>query len=436
MKVKLLGHACLYVELEEARLLMDPWLEPDMLGGQCRRFPDPGQISFDVPLPTHLLISHHHWDHVHPKTLHRMPRSIPVYIPPNPQLRAILEEMEFETICELVDWEQVELGASEFFMATPSHVPFGEIGFYVEGKYGAIWNLVDCVFEKEDVVAMNQFSDGRLKIVFAPYQSYDEMGVLMRRRLNRQDTVLLKNASLLSSLEVDMVVPAADGLFYPQSPYMNARGFLSTPFEFVDVLLEMNPEQRCVVPLIFDEFRLVQEGIAHVRPLKLATSEILALYEEFRSFQNEPSAAPYDFSGPEVTDESADMLRKKLVARKFEFFSREALELFERLEARFELFLEPGKVSVLWDFPEKTVEIQMDSSWEEPNGNAWMRIHMNDLARLLKGQNLLNILMQSDRLHTGGDTPERAYRALDMLWANGLDDASQLKEWVRNQLKV
>ena len=68
---------------------MDPWLSNEILG-VCRRFPDPGSLKFEIPHPDYLILSHHHWDHVHIPTLQALDKKTPVFIPDNDQLKRIL----------------------------------------------------------------------------------------------------------------------------------------------------------------------------------------------------------------------------------------------------------------------------------------------------------------------------------------------------------
>ena len=58
--------------------------------------PDPGPLDFKIPHPDIIILSHHHWDHVHIPTLYAFNKeTTPIYIPENEQLQMILDILGF-----------------------------------------------------------------------------------------------------------------------------------------------------------------------------------------------------------------------------------------------------------------------------------------------------------------------------------------------------
>jgi L-ascorbate metabolism protein UlaG (beta-lactamase superfamily) len=55
MKVTFLGHACFFVEVDQTKLLFDPYISPNRLAQA---------VDIDAIKPHYILISHGHYDHV------------------------------------------------------------------------------------------------------------------------------------------------------------------------------------------------------------------------------------------------------------------------------------------------------------------------------------------------------------------------------------
>jgi N-acyl-phosphatidylethanolamine-hydrolysing phospholipase D len=78
MKITMLGHATLIIEVDGKRILTDPWLTDPLYLGQLwhnRSFNAKKLPPLDL-----VLVSHGHGDHFDPKTLSRIPKSIPIVI--------------------------------------------------------------------------------------------------------------------------------------------------------------------------------------------------------------------------------------------------------------------------------------------------------------------------------------------------------------------
>ena len=55
-------------------------------------------------------------------------------------------------------------------------------------------------------------------------------------------------------LECDLIIPFADGLYYPGNKLMNHLAFLNHPYDFIDDIKAVNPEQVCMIGLVLDEW--------------------------------------------------------------------------------------------------------------------------------------------------------------------------------------
>ncbi|MBW7877146.1 MAG: MBL fold metallo-hydrolase, partial [Candidatus Cloacimonetes bacterium] len=425
---RLLGHACVLCYTESTILLCDPWLKDTHLDGLVRRFPDPGPLDFTIPKPSALLFSHHHWDHIHIPTLLEMDRDIPVYYPENPRMTQIFDRLGFVNQFVIEHWQPFSVGNIKIW-PTASHVPFGECGFYLESEGHGLLNLVDSVFKLEDILKLNQIADGRIRVCLVPYQSYDEMGILLGKpnSLNRH-ALCVENARVITHLDCELIIPAADGLYYPGNQFMNQLGFFSTPFDFIDCLYEENFQKKAMIGMPLDELILHQPKVQVKRTLPLSIEDILSLYEESRSFVEGVQLPDLDQTTP--VEDSIKGVWSAIFDEYFlcglDRFPKEYLEEFQRLGARFDLIVLPDFNGYQFDFIQGTVKILQPM---EP-GNAQLRIRAEDLMWLLESKTLVNILMQSDRMRLSGDTTELAYRALDMLAANGLLDEDRISDYI------
>ncbi len=427
---RLLGHASVLCYTQSTVIICDPWLKNTHLDGLVRRFPDPGPLEFNFPKPHALLFSHHHWDHIHIPSLLEMDRNTPVYFPNNPQLIQIFDRLGFNNQFQVEHWQAFDVGNIRIW-PTASHVPFGECGFYMESEGHGILNLVDSVFEPLDIQRINQIADGRMRVCLAPYQSYDEMGILLGQSNSaNRHALCVQNAQILKNLECELMIPFADGLYYPGNRFMNQQGFFSTPFDFIDCLYAEAPDKKAMVSMPLDELILHQAKVQVKRTLALPIEEILNLYEDVRSFEGSVVSDYLDLVPEEEPwlKETWEQCFEEYFLKGMSRFPKEYLHEFQRLGARFDLRIESGYQGYQFDF---TLGVVAKLDKTKP-GNAGLKIRASDLMKLLNSQTLLNILMQSDSIRLSGETKELAYRALDMLAANGFLDQDRISDYIGN----
>jgi L-ascorbate metabolism protein UlaG (beta-lactamase superfamily) len=132
LRVTWLGHSTLLLELDDARLLIDPvwgtraspfsWLGP-------RRWYDPPLALADLPSIDAVLISHDHYDHLDEPTILQLADIAPRFIVPL-GVGAHLEYwgIKAEKITELEWWQQHTIGSIEI-TATPARHASGRHAF-------------------------------------------------------------------------------------------------------------------------------------------------------------------------------------------------------------------------------------------------------------------------------------------------------------------
>lgn len=428
MLVKNIGHACLYINVQGLNIYTDFWLEHTMMG-VCRRFPDFGEIEFNLPHPDYILLSHHHWDHIIIESLARLKKDTNFIIPHSPQVWHILNELGFTNIVQIHPWEEIVIGDVKI-IGTPSHVPFGELGYYIEDSHDACLTLVDSVFHQEDILKINEISEGKLRFCFAPYQAYNEMDVILRRSFTPDLRTIKKNAFMLKDLKVDLLIAYADGLYYPQSEYMNKRSFAYTPFEFIDEVLNLKPNQKCSICNPFDEFLADQGGVKIQRYGNISIPDLISLYEEFRTFdQNYKLEKLSTYKGRKIGKSEKKKIKSYFENEYLQHFDSSQLIHFVELEMVFGLDILGLDFIVMMDFVKEECSIQKKSKLKHCNSE--MQIRADHLLNLMESKELLTRIMQSDEISISGNSYKRAYKALDALKYGGFEDKNHLDNYIK-----
>ena len=114
MKFTIISHACLYIEHLNTRLLIDPWLVGSCYWRSWWNYPEPKFNLISTLKPTHIYISHLHWDHYHGPSLRKMQRYQPEIIFPkhfNKRMKGdCIKGFNFTKIIEIDHGKTYEIG--------------------------------------------------------------------------------------------------------------------------------------------------------------------------------------------------------------------------------------------------------------------------------------------------------------------------------------
>ena len=105
-ELKFLSHASVLLKTPKVSMLIDPWLIGDTYWGSWAQFPNDSFNVHNLPIPTHVVITHPHPDHFHPQTLKNFDRDVPLYFPkfPSQIIPQTLTKMGFKNLFP-TDWE-------------------------------------------------------------------------------------------------------------------------------------------------------------------------------------------------------------------------------------------------------------------------------------------------------------------------------------------
>ena len=80
MRFTVLGHGALFVEHGDTTILVDPWLAGSCYWRSWWHYP-PSEASEAHLRPTHVYLTHHHFDHFHYPSMRRLDKAAHVLVP-------------------------------------------------------------------------------------------------------------------------------------------------------------------------------------------------------------------------------------------------------------------------------------------------------------------------------------------------------------------
>ena len=173
MKVTLLGHASIFVEMRGARCLMDPVFQDPFEDTAVVSCPRRSIDLAAIPPIDLLVISHNHLDHFDiPSLAHiaKASRTCEVLCPKEKAITYALERLGFTNIHAEDSMKRFKLGEYEL-MTTPSNVSnVIEFGIVFKDRSGTFWNQVDTIVAPE-TVAPTLAQSGKIDLLFAMYAS-------------------------------------------------------------------------------------------------------------------------------------------------------------------------------------------------------------------------------------------------------------------------
>lgn len=112
MKFTIVSHACMYVEHENTKLLIDPWIVGSCYWRSWWNFPEPSEELRQRLKPTSIYITHLHWDHFHGPSLRLFPKETKIYVPLATTHRMVhdLKQVGFRNVEEVPHGSTVQLG--------------------------------------------------------------------------------------------------------------------------------------------------------------------------------------------------------------------------------------------------------------------------------------------------------------------------------------
>jgi UDP-MurNAc hydroxylase len=150
MKIDLLGHATIFVETQDCKILMDPVLWDPFCEGLNESCPQREVMVESIPEFDFLVISHQHLDHFDLRSLAYLPKTVDVLIPRDRPIEDCLQQLGYTHIYPMDEFTKVRSGSTTL-MTTRSEVRVPEFGMVFADDSGVFWNTVDTYFAPETI---------------------------------------------------------------------------------------------------------------------------------------------------------------------------------------------------------------------------------------------------------------------------------------------
>lgn len=111
MRFTILSHAGLAVEHDDTALVVDPWIVGSCYWRSWWNLPEPPQQLVESLQPTHVYLTHLHWDHFHGPSLRRFSPDTHIIVPTfnNDRMVRDLAYLGFENVTEVEHGERLDL---------------------------------------------------------------------------------------------------------------------------------------------------------------------------------------------------------------------------------------------------------------------------------------------------------------------------------------
>ncbi|WGV27153.1 MBL fold metallo-hydrolase [Halotia branconii] len=156
MQIDMIGHATLFVETKDCKILMDPVLWDPFCEGLNESCPKREVMADKLSNFDFLVISHQHLDHFDIRSLAYLPKTVDVLIPQDRLIEDCLRHLGYSHIYPLADFTKVRSGSTTL-MATRSEVRVPEFGMVFADDSGVFWNTVDTYFSPETIQKVRKF---------------------------------------------------------------------------------------------------------------------------------------------------------------------------------------------------------------------------------------------------------------------------------------
>lgn len=150
MKIHMIGHATIFVETENCKILMDPVLQDPFYEGLNESCPKREVIIDKIPKYDFLVISHKHIDHFDIRSLASLPKKVDVLIPKDGLIEDCLRKLGYSRIYPLTDFSKIRVGLTTL-MTTRSEIPVPEFGMIFSDTSGVFWNAVDSLLSPQTI---------------------------------------------------------------------------------------------------------------------------------------------------------------------------------------------------------------------------------------------------------------------------------------------
>ena len=223
VKVTLLGHASVLVEVDGAVCLMDPVFGDPFEEGAVMSCPR-REVHVDLlPKLDLIILSHNHLDHFDIPTLARLPRDCDVVCPQDETMVYALKALGFEKVHPTAPMTQTKIDGYEVLTTHSSVSNVIEIGVVFKDESGTFWNQVDTVLMPKTIETTKSVC-GDIDLLFAMYAS-QLFGFFDGKGLGFPTNTHQMNLANIRAIAPRLVVPGSAGFRFAE-PFAWCNSFL------------------------------------------------------------------------------------------------------------------------------------------------------------------------------------------------------------------
>jgi UDP-MurNAc hydroxylase len=241
VRITLLGHASVLVELDGATCLMDPVFADPFEEGTVVSCPR-RVIDVDaLPSVDLLVVSHRHPDHFDVASLDRVARDVEAICPPDPLIVHALRELGFANVTSVAPMAPILGPDFELFPTRSELTSIPEMGMVFRDRSGTFWNQVDTPLCNETIATVRgRF--GTIDVLFAMYASQN-FEFFESRATEFPFETHRRNLETALSIDPTVVVPASAGFrFRGEHEWLNQFLFPICRERFVADLRRLEPD--------------------------------------------------------------------------------------------------------------------------------------------------------------------------------------------------
>ena len=241
MQIHMIGHACIFVETQDCKILMDPvFWDP-----HCEEiegiFPN-RELNYEkLPEFDILIISHQHLDHFDIRSLASLPKNVDVLIPCDKVLQNCLSELGYSNIYPLQDFDEVKIGSTTL-LTTRSEERVPEYGIVVADASGVFWNQVDTDVSLDTIrKVISRYS--QVDFLLTRWQPLFEVNYQLNKSLSFPYDEYSQWLKAISFVQAKAISPGANGFKYVNgSSWLNQVAFPVTREQFCRDIKMVCPE--------------------------------------------------------------------------------------------------------------------------------------------------------------------------------------------------
>jgi hypothetical protein len=306
MKVTLLGHASVLVEMQGARCLMDPVFQDPFEDGAVESCPSRVVHAEKLPPIDLLIISHSHLDHFDIPSLARLPRTCDVLCPKDQAITYALQQLGFTKIRASEPMTHLVFPGHELLTTHSNVSNVVEFGVVFKDETGTFWNQVDTVVAPQTVQLTRQKCP-QIDLLFAMYASQN-FGFFESKPVGFPVQMHQMNLQNVVAIAPGVVVPGSAGFcFRGPMAWCNSFLFPISRERFVADLAQLAPDIKSCIANPGDVFELDRGTVRHL-PGASPVASLLA--EDTSRLRFDPTAAVPPLSDPNAEHYSAEQLRQ------------------------------------------------------------------------------------------------------------------------------